>query len=666
MIKKLLIANRGEIACRIIKTAQKMGIETVAVYSEADTNALHVRMADSAIYIGESAATASYLNHKAIINAVKISGADAVHPGYGFVSENPDFASKLEKLGITFVGPSSQAIKSMGDKIQAKKIAKKSGVNIVPGYIGAIKTEKEALKIADKIGYPIMLKAVAGGGGKGIRVVRSPDEMLQAFSSTRNEAKNNFSDERTFIEKFIDNPRHIEIQVIADQHDNYLCLGERECSIQRNHQKVIEEAPSPFLTEKVRKKMYEQSIALAKTVKYYSAGTVEFIVDDKSNFYFLEMNTRLQVEHPVTELITGLDIVELMIRVANGEKLTLTQKDVKLNGWALESRIYAEDPTCGFLPSTGRVEVYREPEKSEYIRVDTGIYEGGEVSMFYDAMIAKLCSYGTDRKSAINKMCEALDKFVIHGISNNIGFLQSVLKSDKFVKGDISTNFIAQEYKDGFSGATITDEGTAVILCSAVFIFLSDMKRNMDVEGRLSGGSRSLGTRWVVSMNNLNYPVTAHALVDDGYKISFANRRFYITSKWVLGSKLFPCTVNGKQYTVQISKRLRNGWLLTTMGASLECMVLTPRAAELKKFMPAAKHEDESSDILAAISGRIVSVRVAAGDKVLKGQTLLVMEAMKMENVLTAAKDGVIASVMVKENDIVSTGDTLLSFEECI
>ncbi len=664
MIKKLLIANRGEIACRIIKTAQKMGIETVAVYSEADTNALHVRMADSAVYIGESAATASYLNHKAIINAVKISGADAVHPGYGFVSENPEFASKLEKLGITFVGPSSQAIKSMGDKIQAKKIAKKSGVNIVPGYIGAIKTEKEALKIADKLGYPIMLKAVAGGGGKGIRVVRSPDEMIQAFSSTRNEAKNNFSDERTFIEKFIDNPRHIEIQVIADQHGNYLCLGERECSIQRNHQKVIEEAPSPFLTEKVRKKMYAQSIALAKTVGYYSAGTVEFIVDDQSNFYFLEMNTRLQVEHPVTELITGLDIVELMIRVANGEKLSPTQKDITLNGWALESRIYAEDPTCGFLPSTGRVEVYREPEKSESIRVDTGIYEGGEVSMFYDAMIAKLCSYGPDRKSAINKMCEALDKFVIHGISNNIGFLQSVLKSDKFVKGDISTNFIAQEYKDGFSGATITDEGTAVILCSAVFIFLSDIKRSMDVDGRLHGGSKSLGTRWVVSMNNLNYPVTAHSLVDDGYKISFANRRFYITSKWVIGSKLFPCTVNGKQYTVQISKRIRNGWVLTTMGASLECMVLTPRAAELKKFMPTLQQEDASSEITAAISGRIVSVRVSAGDKVSKGQTLLVMEAMKMENVLTASRDGIVSSVMVKENDIVSAGDNLLSFED--
>lgn len=664
MIKKLLIANRGEIACRIIKTAQKMGIETVAVYSEADTNALHVRMADSAVYIGESAATASYLNHKAIINAVKISGADAVHPGYGFVSENPEFASKLEKLGITFVGPSSQAIKSMGDKIQAKKIAKKSGVNIVPGYIGAIKTEKEALKIADKLGYPIMLKAVAGGGGKGIRVVRSPDEMIQAFSSTRNEAKNNFSDERTFIEKFIDNPRHIEIQVIADQHGNYLCLGERECSIQRNHQKVIEEAPSPFLTEKVRKKMYAQSIALAKTVGYYSAGTVEFIVDDQSNFYFLEMNTRLQVEHPVTELITGIDIVELMIRVANGEKLSLTQKDITLNGWALESRIYAEDPTCGFLPSTGRVEVYREPEKSESIRVDTGIYEGGEVSMFYDAMIAKLCSYGPDRKSAINKMCEALDKFVIHGISNNIGFLQSVLKSDKFVKGDISTNFIAQEYKDGFSGATITDEGTAVILCSAVFIFLSDIKRSMDVDGRLHGGSKSLGTRWVVSMNNLNYPVTAHSLVDDGYKISFANRRFYITSKWVIGSKLFPCTVNGKQYTVQISKRIRNGWVLTTMGASLECMVLTPRAAELKKFMPTLQQEDASSEITAAISGRIVSVRVSAGDKVSKGQTLLVMEAMKMENVLTASRDGIVSSVMVKENDIVSAGDNLLSFED--
>jgi len=663
MIKKLLVANRGEIACRIIKTAKRLGIQTVAVYSEADTNALHVKMADSAIYIGDSPATASYLNHKALINAVKISGADAVHPGYGFVSENAEFAAKLEKLGITFVGPSSAAIKSMGDKIQAKKVAKKSGVSVVPGYIGAIKTDKEALKIAEKIGYPIMLKAVAGGGGKGIRVVRGPEEMIQAFSSTRNEAKNNFSDERTFIEKFIEDPRHIEIQLIADQHGNYVCLGERECSIQRNHQKVIEEAPSSFISEKIRKKMYAQSVALAKKVGYYSAGTIEFIVDAQSNFYFLEMNTRLQVEHPVTELITGLDIVELMLRVAAGEKLQFAQKDVKLNGWAIESRIYAEDPTCGFLPSTGRVEVYREPEKSSSIRVDTGIYEGGEVSMFYDAMIAKLCSYAEDRKSAINEMCNALDKFVIRGISHNISFLQSVLKSERFIKGDISTNFIEQEYKDGFSGAMITDESSAVILCSAVFIFLSDLKRNMDVAGKLGGRSQGIGTRWVVSMNNLNYPVTVHHLVDDGYKISFANRRFYITSKWILGTKLFPCTVNGKQYTVQISNRTERGWVLTFMGASLECVVTTPRTAELRKFMRIASQAEDGPDVMAAMSGRIVDVKVAVGDRIARGQPILVMEAMKMENVVTASRDGVVSKIHVKGNDLVSVGETLVEVE---
>lgn len=663
MIKKLLIANRGEIACRIIKTAKKLGIETVAVYSEADTNALHVKMADTAIFIGDSPATSSYLNHKALINAIKASGADAVHPGYGFVSENGEFAAKLEKLGIIFVGPSSSAIKSMGDKVQAKKIAKKSGVNVVPGYIGAIKTDKEALKIAEKIGYPIMLKAVAGGGGKGIRVVRSPEDMIQAFSSTRNEAKNSFSDERTFIEKFIEDPRHIEIQVIADQHGNYVCLGERECSIQRNHQKVIEEAPSSFINEKTRKKMYAQSIALAKKVGYYSAGTVEFIVDAKSNFYFLEMNTRLQVEHPVTELITKVDIVELMLKVAAGEKLPFTQKDIQLNGWAIESRIYAEDPTCGFLPSTGRVEVYREPEKSAHIRVDTGIYEGGEVSMFYDPMIAKLCSYAEDRRSAINEMCSALDKFVIRGISHNISFLQSVLKSERFIKGDISTNFIAQEYKGGFSGATITDESSAVILCSAIFIYLTDLKRNMDIAGKFHGRSQGIGTRWVVMMNNLNYPVTAHPLADDGYKISFANRRFYITSKWILGTKLFPCTVNGKQYTVQITNRTDRGWKLTFMGASLECMVMTPRTAELRKFMKISGPVEDGPDITASISGRIVDVKINVGDLVVKGQPILVMEAMKMENIVLAPNDGVVIKVHVKKDDLVMVGDIMIEVE---
>ena len=422
MIKSLLIANRGEIACRIIKTAKAMGIRTIAVYSEADSNSLHVSHADKAIYIGSSSATQSYLNQDRIMDAIKISGADAVHPGYGFLSENAIFAERLEKAGIIFVGPSANAIRSMGDKIEAKKIAKKAGVSIIPGYMGEIKDIKHATKIASKIGYPIMLKAAAGGGGKGMRVVYGPDEMKQALSSAQNEAKNNFSDSRTFIEKFIENPRHIEIQLIADKHKNYVCLGERECSIQRHHQKIIEEAPSSFVDPKTRKKMYSQAVSLAEKVNYFSAGTIEFIMDNNKNFYFLEMNTRLQVEHPVTEFITGIDIVEQMIRIASGENLPFKQKDINLNGWAFESRIYAEDPSTGFLPSTGKITTYKEPFNIDGVRIDTGVYEGGEVSMFYDPMISKLCTFAPDRQSAITIMQEALSKFIIRGISHNISF----------------------------------------------------------------------------------------------------------------------------------------------------------------------------------------------------------------------------------------------------
>ena len=661
-MKKLLIANRGEIACRIIKTAKKMGIATIAVYSDADKSSLHVSMADDAIYIGPAPATQSYLNQKRLLDAIKLSGADAVHPGYGFLSENAEFAELMERHNINFVGPSPDAIRKMGDKIQAKKIAQNAGVNVIPGYIGAIKNEKDALNIAAKIGYPIMIKAAAGGGGKGIRIVRSKEEMQQAFSSTRNEAKSNFADPRTFIEKFIEDPRHIEIQVLADKHGNYICVGERECSIQRHHQKVIEEAPSAFLDDKMRKKMYEQSVALSKKVNYFSVGTVEYIVDKNRNFYFLEMNTRLQVEHPVTELITGIDLVEQMIKVAYGEKLAFKQKDIILNGWAIESRIYAEDPACGFLPSTGRIATYKEPLTSAGIRVDTGIYEGGEVSMFYDAMIAKLCTHAASRDKAIHLMNEALSQYVIRGISHNISFLQAIINSKRFLSADISTNFIDDEYKDGFAGAVLSDEESAVILCAAVYISMTDIKRGMSINGQVRFAPRSIGTRWVVQMNDKNYPVAVRS-IEDGYKISFENRRFYITSRWLLGSKLFQCIINGKDYSLQI-EYLHGALNLTYRGSKVKVALFTPRAGELTKYMKRSSNDFEiQGNLVANISGIIVDVKVKAGDNVVKGQLLVILEAMKMENVLLSQVDGKVISVHAVKGQTCATGDVLIEIE---
>lgn len=658
MIKRLLIANRGEIACRIIKTAKKMGIFTIAVYSEADANSLHVKLADQAIYIGSSPATQSYLKIENILDAIKISGADAVHPGYGFLSENPKFAESIAKNNITFVGPSANAIKKMGDKIEAKKIAKEAGVNVVPGYLTAIRDAKDAIKIASKIGYPIMLKAVAGGGGKGMRIVRNKEEMQQAFSSARNEAKSSFSDERTFIEKFIENPRHIEIQLIADKHGNYVCLGERECSIQRHNQKVIEEAPSSFIDEKTRKKMYEQSVKLAKEVDYYSAGTIEFIVDQNKNFYFLEMNTRLQVEHPVTELITGYDLVELMLRIASGEKLSFKQKDVQLKGWAFESRIYAEDPTSGFLPSTGHITTYKEPEKSANTRIDTGIYAGGEVSMFYDAMIAKLCTYAPTRLEAIDIMKDALSKFVIKGISHNISFLQAIFAHQRFMQGDLSTNFIDQEYKGGFAGAELSDEQGAVLLAATAFIFMSYAKRDSHINGQVRGYSRYLGTRWVIRLDDKSYPITVRS-IDEGFKVTFESRRLYIQSQWLLGNERFDCVVNGKNYSLQMECK-HGGYILRFMGSTVFATAYTPRAAELYKFMKKGNANEVSNSITANISGMVIDVKVGVGDKVVKGQTLAILEAMKMENMIFATKDGTVEKVYIAKGANVTTGEVLI------
>jgi propionyl-CoA carboxylase alpha chain len=661
-IKKILIANRNEIACRIIKTASKLGIKTVAVYSDADNNALHIKYADEAIYIGKSPATQSYLNIDSILKAIKISGADAVHPGYGFLSENYEFAKLMDKSGTNFIGPSATSIKKMGDKIEAKKLAKSAGVNIIPGYIGAIKSEKHAVKIAKNIGYPIMLKAAAGGGGKGMRVVNSDDEMQQAYRSTKNEAKNNFSDSRTFIEKLIIKPRHIEIQVLADKHGNYVCLGERECSIQRHNQKVIEEAPSSFVTPKIRKKMYAQSIALAKKVKYFSAGTIEYIVDQMGNFYFLEMNTRLQVEHGVTELITGIDIVEQMIRIAEGNKLPFKQKDIKLNGWAMESRIYAEDATCGFLPSTGRITGYKEPKLSENVRLDTGVYEGGEVSMFYDAMIAKLCTYSEDREKAIDLMKNSLGEFIIRGVSHNINFLQAMLNNEKFVDGNISTNFIQEEYSEGFSGAELNSELNSVILCASVFIFIQNIKRMSHVSGQQRGMSRAIGTRWVAKLDDMSYPVTVRSH-NNGLKITFENRKFFITSNWEVGRRLFQCKINDKDYSLQLEK-IRDFYDIVFMGSKVRTRLLSPRTAELYKFMKPISKDLKENNLIATITGLIKEIKVKLGDNVNKGQSLVILEAMKMENTLVSPIDGIVKKICCKAENTVLSGDILVEIEE--
>ncbi len=661
-IKKILIANRSEIACRVIRTASKLGIKTVAVYSDADNNSLHVKHADEAIYIGKSPATQSYLNVETILKAIKISGADAVHPGYGFLSENADFAKLMEKSNINFIGPSPSAIKKMGDKIEAKKLAKDAGVNIIPGYIGAIKTENHAVKIAKSIGYPIMLKAAAGGGGKGMRVVKSDDEMQQAFRSTKNEAQNNFSDSRTFIEKLIIRPRHIEVQILADKYGNYVCLGERECSIQRHHQKVIEEAPSPFITPKIRKKMYAQSVALAKKVKYFSAGTIEYIVDQEGNFYFLEMNTRLQVEHAVTELITGIDIVEQMIRIAEGNKLPFKQKDISLNGWAMESRIYAEDATCGFLPSTGRIIGYKEPKLNDSIRLDTGIYEGGEVSMFYDAMIAKLCTYSENRSKTIDLMRNSLGEYIIRGVSHNISFLQAVLNNKKFIEGNISTNFIEEEYKEGFSGAELNDELSSVVLCVSIFAFINTIKRMSHVSGQQRGMSRAIGTRWVAKLDDINYPVTVRSH-EGGYKIAFENRKFHITSNWEAGRRLFQCKINDKDYSLQIEK-VKDSYNITFMGSKVKTHLLSPRTAELYKFMKKPTEDSKQNDLIATITGLIKEIKVKEGETINKAQSLVILEAMKMENTLISPIDGIVKKVNFKEGDTVLSGDVLIEIKE--
>ena len=661
LFDKVLIANRGEIARRIIKTLKKMGIKSVAVYSEADTNSMHVQEADEAYHIGNSSATESYLSIKNIINACRASGAQAVHPGYGFLSENANFANTLKREGVTLIGPSAQAIKQMGDKVEAKKIATEAGVTTVPGYMGIISNVSQAISIAEEIGFPVIVKAAAGGGGRGMRVVKDSSDMAAAFDSAKLEAENSFNDGRVFIEKLIERPRHIEIQLLADQFGNAICLGERECSIQRHHQKIIEEAPSPFITEEIRQRMYAEVVALSHKVGYYSAGTVEFIVSPNMQYYFMEMNTRLQVEHPVTELITGIDIVEEMIKIAAGEKLSISQLDVKLNGWAIESRICSEDPTRGFLPSSGRITQYEEPLKSPHIRVDTGVSVGGEVSMFYDPMIAKLCTYHETREQAIETMRTGLSSFVIQGISHNISFLEAVMSHPRFISGDINTGFIAEEYPAGFSGATLTSEITDVFLSTAIFVYLNEQKRAASIVGQVVDQASKIGTRWVVSIDDQQFPVIIKP-VPDGFNIRQGHTRIYIRSTWNLGSHLFTALVNGRKVNVKI-ENIATGYRLTHSGITVKAYVRSLRISELEALMQVKASNNDQTELSAPLAGQIIAIRVSEGEEVLPGQEIMVLTAMKMENIILAERAGKISKIFVKDKDQISAGQALLEYE---
>ncbi len=661
---KLLIANRGEIACRIIKTCRKMGIKTVAVYSDADANSLFVQMADEAVNIGASPSSQSYLNIEKILGAVKKTGATMVHPGYGFLSENRNFANALEKAGVIFVGPSTYSIEMMGDKIESKKIAIEANVSTVPGHMGVVKDDVEATMIAEKIGFPVMVKASAGGGGKGMRIVWKKEEMSECFLSASNEARNSFSDDRVFIEKFIENPRHIEIQVLADKHGNIVCLGERECSIQRNNQKVIEEAPSPFLDDKTRQKMYEQSKALAAKVGYFSAGTIEYIMDKNKNFYFLEMNTRLQVEHPVTELVTGTDIVELMIKIALGEDLPFKQEDIKLEGWAMESRIYAEDPSRGFLPSSGRINLYIEPQENENVRVDSGVYEGGEVSMFYDAMIAKLCSYGKTRKEAIDHMRHALGGFAIGGVSHNISFLETIMHNEKFISGNLSTSFIKEEFPEGFSGNQISSAAQEVLIATAMHIFLANFERNGKITGQLYDREKQISDRWVVMIDDQPYLVNLLEKSGEYIKVECDKKEIELKSSWNNGEKLFRGLVNEKSIGVKIRENNRTGsYLLQYSGSDVFVSVMSPRNAELSKFMPKIQKNAKPVNLTSPITGKIIRFKVQEGEKVKAGQELVVIEAMKMENSIRTDHNVVIKKIKFMEGEPVGIGQVVMEFE---
>ena len=666
MFKKILIANRGEIACRVIKTARRMGIATVAVYSDADRDALHVEMADEAVHIGPPAASESYLVIDKIVAASQETGAEAVHPGYGFLSERAAFPTALAAAGITFVGPNPHAIMAMGDKIESKKAANAANVSTVPGYLGEIADAAQALKIADEIGYPVMIKASAGGGGKGMRIAHSAGEVQEGFDRARSEAKSSFGDDRVFIEKFIVNPRHIEIQVLGDKHGNVIYLGERECSIQRRNQKVIEEAPSPLLDEATRRAMGEQAVALARAVNYDSAGTVEFVAGQDRSFFFLEMNTRLQVEHPVTELITGIDLVEQMIRVAAGEPLGLTQADVKLKGWAVESRIYAEDPVRGFLPSTGRLIRYRPPEEGLAdgitVRNDTGVFEGGEISIHYDPMIAKLVTHAGDRLTAIEAQSRALDQFVIDGIRHNIPFLSSLMDSPRWREGRLSTGFIAEEYPDGFAPASATGAAAHQLVAIAAAIDHVGNERKRQISGQMKTARPvEFQTARSVLLDGTRHDIVVTS-VDEGVMIRFEDGdTHFCISDWVPGTILWRGTVNGDPVDVQV-RPLLNGAALTRGGMAADVRVYTRREADLAMLMPVKALAGAGKALLCPMPGLVKAVLVKEGQQVKAGDPLAVVEAMKMENMLRADRDVTVGKVVAKEGDTLAVDAVILEF----
>ena len=666
MFNKILIANRGEIACRVIKTARKMGIKTVAVFSDADRHALHVQMADEAIHIGASPASQSYIDIEKVINAAKSSGAEAIHPGYGFLSENSKFADALLKSNIAFIGPPKSAIESMGDKITSKKIAQESGVSTVPGYMGLISSAKEAVKISKEIGYPVMIKASAGGGGKGMRVAWNDQDAKEGFQSSKNEAASSFGDDRIFIEKFVTQPRHIEIQVLADAHGNCIYLNERECSIQRRNQKVVEEAPSPFLDEATRQKMGEQACALAKAVGYESAGTVEFIVDSEKNFFFLEMNTRLQVEHPVTELITGIDLVEQMIRIANKEKLKLGQSDISIGGWAIENRLYAEDPYRNFLPSIGRLTRYRPPsefQSSEYIvRNDTGVFEGGEISMYYDPMIAKLCTWAPTRSEAIAHMRKALDGFEVEGIGHNLPFLSAVMDHPRFIKGDITTAFIEEEYPEGFIGVELPESELLRIAASCAAMNRVAEIRRTKISGRMDNHERRVGDNWVVTLQNNKYELN---IVADqlGSTVRFEDGlRIRVEGSWTPGDQLANMLVDDTRLTMKVGK-ITGGFRIRNCGADLKVLVRSKLQSELAQYMIKKDPPDTSKILMCPMPGLIVKIDVEVGDLVQEGQALCTVEAMKMENILRAERATRVKKINANAGDSLAVDETIMEFE---
>lgn len=670
MFKKVLIANRGEIACRIIKTLKKMGIKSVAVYSDPDKHSLHVKVADESCRIGEAQSSSSYLNIDNIIDACKYMNVDAVHPGYGFLSENVEFKKRLDKEGIKFIGPNELAIDVMGDKIRSKEVAKGCGVPTVPGNTDEIRDAKHAIKVSNEIGYPVMIKASAGGGGKGMRISYSDSETGESFDRARSEALSSFGDDRIFIEKFIENPRHIEIQVLADSHGNCLYLAERECSIQRRHQKVIEECPSPFINSTQRKLMGEKAVILAKEVNYVSAGTVEFIVDKDHNFYFLEMNTRLQVEHPVTEMVIGIDLVESMIRIACGEKLNLKQNEIKIKGWAIESRIYAEDPFRGFLPSTGRITKYITPTESENVRVDTGIYEGGEISMYYDPMIAKLCSWGKNRSEALEFMRDALNRYIVKGLQHNIPFLSSIMSNQTFISGDLSTNFIENEYPDGLT--KYEEDDTALLRMVALATLLNELSDHRLVINKNSNYLNQ-NSRFFVEYNKKKYDIRIgregpceKVLISNDLPniadVKINNEEFNFCIYWDFFSSIVKVLINKEELFFQIQKAVF-GYKIYNNGFEIYPKILPYRNAHLQEHMPEKVDQDRSNFLISPMPGLLVSINVKVGQSVKEGESLVVVEAMKMENVLRAERDVIIKSIKQNTGCSLAVDEVIMEFE---